>query len=99
MLTRVPPEHQHPPMVTPSTHFITPTWVTGMSHHVNTSTHLTFVDDIMFLSRGDIPSVSTMFAKLQHFCRVSRLSISSDKSAIYSAGIRPYELSHIQQLG
>ena len=43
-------------------------------------------------------SVSTMFAKLQHFCRVSRLSISSDKSAIYSAGIRPHELFHIQQL-
>ncbi|KAH1241965.1 putative ribonuclease H protein [Glycine max] len=47
---------------------------------------------------GDIPSVSTMFAKLQHFCRVSGLSISSDKFAIYSAGIRPHELSHIQQL-
>ncbi|KAH1241661.1 putative ribonuclease H protein [Glycine max] len=55
-------------------------------------------DDIMLLSRGDIPSVSTMFAKLQHFCRVSELSISSDKSVIYSAGIRPHELSHIQQL-
>ena len=60
--------------------------------------HLAFADDIMFLSRGDIPSVSTMFAKLQHFCRVSRLSISSDKSVIYSVGIRPHELSHIQQL-
>ncbi|XP_028181552.1 uncharacterized protein LOC114368518 [Glycine soja] len=47
---------------------------------------------------GDIPSVSTMFAKLQHFCRVSGLSISSDKSAIYSTGIRPHKLSHIQQL-
>ncbi|KAL5169644.1 Transposon TX1 uncharacterized protein [Glycine soja] len=57
--------------------------------------HLAFVDDIMLLSRGDIPSVSTMFAKLQHFCRVSGLSISSDKSAIYSVGIRPHELSHI----
>ncbi|XP_028220490.1 uncharacterized protein LOC114402187 [Glycine soja] len=59
--------------------------------------HLAFADDIMLLSRGDIPFVSTMFAKLQHFCRVSRLSISSDKSAIYSADIRPHELSHIQQ--
>ena len=60
--------------------------------------HLAFADDIMLLSRGDIPSVSTMFAKRQHFCRVSGLSISSDKSAIYLAGIRPHELSHIQQL-
>ncbi|KAH1199424.1 hypothetical protein GmHk_18G052788 [Glycine max] len=48
----------------------------------------------MLLSRGDIPSVSTMFAKLQHFYRVSGFSISSDKYAIYSTGIRP----HIQQL-
>ncbi|KAL5133281.1 hypothetical protein HKD37_03G006639 [Glycine soja] len=46
----------------------------------------------------DIPSVSTMFAKLQHFCKVLGLSISSDKSSIYSAGNRPHELSHIQQL-
>ncbi|RZB60490.1 LINE-1 retrotransposable element ORF2 protein [Glycine soja] len=60
--------------------------------------HLAFADDIMLLSRGDIPSVSTMFAKLQHFCRVSGLSINSNKSAIYSTGIRPHELSHIQQL-
>ncbi|XP_006580728.1 uncharacterized protein LOC114411129 [Glycine soja] len=60
--------------------------------------HLAFAYDVMLLSRGDIPSVSTMFAKLQHFCRVSGLSISSDKSSIYSAGIRPHELSHIQQL-
>ncbi|KAH1220640.1 putative ribonuclease H protein [Glycine max] len=52
----------------------------------------------MLLSRGDIPYVSTMFAKLQHFCRISGLSISSDKSAIYSASIRPHELSHIQPL-
>ncbi|KAH1212296.1 putative ribonuclease H protein [Glycine max] len=48
--------------------------------------NLAFIDDIMLLSRGDIPSVSTMFAKLQHFYRVSGLSISYDKSAIYSAG-------------
>ncbi|KAL5158255.1 hypothetical protein HKD37_15G042775 [Glycine soja] len=56
------------------------------------------MDDIMLLSRGDIPSVSIMFVKLQHFCRISGLSISSDKSVIYSADIRPHELSHIQQL-
>lgn len=43
MLTRVPPEHQHPPTVIPSTHFITPTWVTGTSHHAQhycASSHL-----------------------------------------------------------
>ncbi|RZB71178.1 Inositol hexakisphosphate and diphosphoinositol-pentakisphosphate kinase VIP2 [Glycine soja] len=60
--------------------------------------HLVFANDIMLLSRGDIPSVSTMFAKLQYFCRVSGLSISCDKSAIYSVGIRPHKLSHTQQL-
>ncbi|KAH1228732.1 putative ribonuclease H protein [Glycine max] len=60
--------------------------------------HLAFADDIMLLSRGDIPSMSTIFSKLQHFCRVLGASISSDKSAIYSAGIRTHELSHIQQL-
>jgi len=39
-----------------------------------------------------------MFAKFQHFCKVSGLFISFDKSVIYSVGIRPHELSHIQQL-
>jgi len=39
--------------------------------------HLAFADDIMLLSRRDILSVSTMFVKLQHFCRVSGLFISS----------------------
>ena len=57
--------------------------------------HLAFVDDFMLLSRGDIPSMSTMFAKLQHFCRVLGLSISSDKSSIYSSSTRTHEFSHI----
>ncbi|XP_028196597.1 uncharacterized protein LOC114381519 [Glycine soja] len=49
--------------------------------------HLAFADDIMLLSRGDLPSVSTIFAKLQHFCNVSGLSINTNKSSIYSVGV------------
>ena len=60
--------------------------------------HLAFADDILLLSRGDLPSVSAIFAKLQHFCNVSKLSISSNKSTIYSAGMGPNVLSDIQQL-
>ena len=60
--------------------------------------HLSFANDIMLLSRGDVPSVSTIFAKLQHFYSVSGLSISSSKSSIYSTGIRLDVLSDIQQL-
>ena len=60
--------------------------------------HLAFADDITLLFRGDLPSVSAIFAKLQHFCNVSGLSISTNKSAIYSAGVVQDVLSDIQQL-
>ena len=60
--------------------------------------HLAFADDIMLLSRGDLPSVSTIFAKLQHFCNVLGLSINTNKSSIYSVGVDQDVLSNIQQL-
>ena len=52
----------------------------------------------MLLSRGDLPSVSATFAKLQHFCNILGLSISTNKSSIYSAGVDQDVLSDIQQL-
>lgn len=60
--------------------------------------HLAFADDIMLPSKGDVHSVSAMLTKLQHFCSVSGLSISANKSAFYSAGLRPDTCSEIQQL-
>ena len=58
--------------------------------------HLAFADDIMLLPRGDLPFVFAIFAKLQHFCNVSGLSISSNKSVIYSAGMGPDVFFDIQ---
>lgn len=60
--------------------------------------HLAFAYDIMLLSRGDLPSVSAIFPKLQHFCNVSGLAINSSKSSIYSTRIGQDVLFHIQQL-
>ncbi|XP_061360507.1 uncharacterized protein LOC133304483 [Gastrolobium bilobum] len=60
--------------------------------------HLAFADDIMLLSRGDVPSITTLYSRLSHFCAVSGLSISSDKSAIYSAGMDLDSLSEVQRL-
>ncbi|XP_061375404.1 uncharacterized protein LOC133317555 [Gastrolobium bilobum] len=60
--------------------------------------HLAFADDIMLLSRGDVPSIATLYARLAHFCAVSGISISSDKSAIYSAGMDPDSRLEVQRL-
>ncbi|XP_038699659.1 uncharacterized protein LOC119996952 [Tripterygium wilfordii] len=49
--------------------------------------HLAFADDILLLSRGDVPSVGILYNELRTFGRVSGLSINVAKSSIFFSGI------------
>ncbi|KAL2251108.1 UNVERIFIED_CONTAM: hypothetical protein Sindi_2233100 [Sesamum indicum] len=58
-------------------------------------THLLFADDLMFFSRGDLPSIHVLMECLQEFRDASALSVDTSKSCIFTAGIRNEELDEI----
>ncbi|VFQ67774.1 unnamed protein product [Cuscuta campestris] len=49
-------------------------------------THLAFADDLMLFSRGDLHSVQVLMDALDHFSRVSGLTLNPTKSNIFLAG-------------
>ncbi|VFQ95756.1 unnamed protein product [Cuscuta campestris] len=49
-------------------------------------THLAFADDLMLFSRGDVHSVQVLMDALDHFSRVSGLTLNPTKSNIFLAG-------------
>ncbi|VFQ78789.1 unnamed protein product [Cuscuta campestris] len=49
-------------------------------------THLTFANDLMLFSRGDLQSVQVFMDALDHFSRVSGLILNPTKSNIFLAG-------------
>jgi hypothetical protein len=49
--------------------------------------HLTFVDDILLVSRGDKSSVQTLFQQLMIFGKTSGLDINVENSSIYFGGV------------
>ncbi|KAL0444064.1 UNVERIFIED_CONTAM: hypothetical protein Slati_2129100 [Sesamum latifolium] len=51
-------------------------------------THILYVDDLMFFSRGDLPSIHILMEYLQEFRDVSRLAVNTSKSNIFTAGIQ-----------
>jgi len=53
-------------------------------HHI---CHLTFVDDILLLCRGDRPYVRILLEQLHIFCQASGLHINAGKSSIYFGGV------------
>ncbi|KAK6142914.1 hypothetical protein DH2020_023262 [Rehmannia glutinosa] len=61
-------------------------------------THLAFVDDLMFFSRGDLPSVKILIDCLNDFKNASGLDINSFKSNLFTAGIIGDKLDNILNL-
>ena len=58
-------------------------------------THLSFADDLMVLSDGNVRSVEGIIAVFDEFAKCSGLKISMEKSTLYLAGSSP---SSIQQI-
>lgn len=48
-------------------------------------THLSFADDIMIFTRGDLHFVALIYDTLQHFCSTSRLELNLSKSQLFVA--------------
>lgn len=55
-------------------------------------THLSFVDDIVLFSRGDIDYVSILFHTLQQFSCYSGLELNLAKSNLFVAGVMEADL-------
>ncbi|VFQ89229.1 unnamed protein product, partial [Cuscuta campestris] len=64
--------------------------VGGFNYHKDCAalgiTHLAFADDLMLFSRGDSHSVQVLMDALDHFSRVSSLTLNPTKSNIFLAG-------------
>ncbi|VFQ94486.1 unnamed protein product, partial [Cuscuta campestris] len=64
--------------------------VGGFNYHKDCAalgiTHLAFADDLMLFSRGDSHSVQVLMDALDHFSRVSGLTLNPTKSNIFLSG-------------
>ncbi|KAL2246036.1 UNVERIFIED_CONTAM: hypothetical protein Sindi_2871800 [Sesamum indicum] len=58
-------------------------------------THLLFADDLMFFSRGDLPSIHVLMECLQEFRDASGLTVNTSKSSISTVGIENEEFDGI----
>lgn len=61
-------------------------------------THLTFADDLLLFSRGDIESVKILVEVLNEFSATSRLIVNREKSSIYLCGVCGYDQFEIIRL-
>ena len=50
-------------------------------------THLSFAEDLMFFSKGNVNSISILYKGLHHFAQSSSLYASFSESTIYFASI------------
>nr|XP_009799064.1 PREDICTED: uncharacterized protein LOC104245194 [Nicotiana sylvestris]XP_016448778.1 PREDICTED: uncharacterized protein LOC107773866 [Nicotiana tabacum] len=60
-------------------------------------THLSFVDDLLLIAKGDLPSVAAMHRCFSHFSQSSGLQANLGKSSVYFGGISPPERTRILQ--
>lgn len=61
-------------------------------------THLSFADDIIIFSTGDVQSVSLMFDTLHPFGHSSGLELNLSKSQLFAAGVLDFEFQEMLHL-
>ncbi|XP_019092278.1 PREDICTED: uncharacterized protein LOC109129106 [Camelina sativa] len=58
-------------------------------------THLSFADDIMVLSDGQVRSIEDIVSVFEKFAKISGLRISMEKSIIYLGGLNEFERQEV----